>query len=65
MDNIATTVYGNSTDSRGLSTAIYIMVSGRIPTEFTDSCAPSRESITYSCIITGHTEAYGIHAVKF
>jgi hypothetical protein len=36
MDNNSTTVYGNSTD-RGLSTAIYIMVSGRIPTEFTDS----------------------------
>jgi hypothetical protein len=31
MDNNSTTVYGNSTD-RGLSTAIDIMVSGRIPT---------------------------------
>jgi hypothetical protein len=53
MDNNSTTVYGNSTD-RGFSTAIYIMVSGRIPTEFTDSCAPSSESITSSSITTGH-----------
>jgi hypothetical protein len=41
------------------------MVSGRIPTELTDSCALSSESITSSRIITGHAEASGIHAVKF
>jgi hypothetical protein len=47
MDNNSKTVYGNSTD-RGLSTAINIMVSGRILTELTDSCAPSSEIITSS-----------------